>query len=881
MGRFPSSTYRLQLRTEFDFDKASSVALYLNELGLSHVYLSPCLQAARGSSSGYDVTDFKAISKDLGGPAAHERLCLELNRVRLGQVVDIVPNHMSLTHDNPYWRDVLENGPDSRFASYFDLDWEVGESRIGTQFLLPILGEQYGIALRNRAIKLQRTEARFQVVYYDHHLPVAPKSMCYILSAAASAAGSDRLAFLADSFDRLNHRERGDDSYVLKQQRDRRVLFGLLADVLESDGKLSAAIDKALDSIESNSGALDRLLQQQHYRLAYWKAADQDLGYRRFFDVNSLIGMRVERESVFRDTHELILDWLDRGVIDGVRVDHADGLRDPQQYFERLRQRAPNAWIVAEKILARDEALPDSWPVDGTTGYEFLNLVNGLLVSPEGLGRLGDFYAELIGKTTDLPELVHSKKVAVTAEALGSDVNWITSLFLDICESDMDHRDYTRFQVRHALREVACCFSVYRSYVSPARENINKFDCSVIELAIADATRHRPDIDQGLFDFIADVLLLRKRGVRESEFLLRFQQFTSPVMAKGFEDTALYCFHRLAGMNDVGSTLTNPIVSIDDFHRANHKVQMSHPGTMLTLSTHDTKRGEDVRARLLVLSEVPDEFEKNVQKWFEWNQRYGGEGIPDVNTEYLYYQTLIGAWPISEGRAVEYMLKAAREAKEQTSWVSNNIRFEEGMSEFIQKTLADERFCAMVGAFVDRIKQAGFINSLTQTLLKCTSPGVPDTYQGSELWDLRLVDPDNRTPVDYDLRKKFLKELAGMTADQILSRMEDGLPKLFVLKRALETRRMLADCFDERGDYTPYMAQGERAQNIVAFLRGARAITVAPRLTASFTEWGDTFLTIPQGSWTEVFTGQRFDGGELSISSLLSRFPVALLTKGI
>ena len=880
MRKTPSSTYRLQLRKEFDFEQAASISEYVSRLGVSHVYLSPCLQAASGSASGYDVTDFKSVSKELGGPAGHERLCNALANAGMGQVLDIVPNHMSLTQENPYWHDVLKNGPDSRYASYFDLDWEVGEARIGNQVLLPILGNQYGVVLKSHEIKLERTGMHFEVVYFEHRLPVAPASTSFILEAAASTLDSDILAFLADSFARLTQRANATSPSVSKMQRDRMVLFSLLEEHAGSDAKIVAAIDASIDSINQDPIALDRLLQKQHYRLAYWKAADQDLGYRRFFDVNSLIGMRVERVNVFSDTHELIIEWLNRGVIDGVRVDHADGLRDPQQYFERLRLHAPNAWIVAEKILARDEALPAAWAVDGTTGYEFLNLINGLLVSPEGLERLGDFYADLLGTSIDIPTLIHAKKDTVTSEALGSDVNWIASIFLEICESDMDHRDYTRLQIRHAIREVATGYAVYRSYVSPERDNISGSDTSVIESAIEAAAKARPDIDPGLFDFIADVLLLRKRGKLESEFLLRFQQFTSPVMAKGFEDTALYCFNRLIGMNDVGCSLTNPIASIDEFHRANLLNLQTHPMNMLTLSTHDTKRGEDVRARLLVLSEIPGEFAETIRHWFVINGRHRAGNRLDVNTEYFYYQTLIGAWPISEERAIAYMIKAAREAKEQTSWVNNNAKFEDALQHFIHDTLSDAAFCLEVQAFVDKIKRGGYVNSLAQTLLKCTSPGVPDLYQGSELWDLRLVDPDNRTAVDYELRKALLNELQSLSLQGMLSRIEEGLPKLWVIQRALQVRNQKAGCYNATGSYAPVIAKGERSNHVVAFLRGEQAVTVVPRLSVSVKDWGNTEITIPEGTWTDAFTGATLEGGDLFVSSLLAQFPVALLTKG-
>ncbi len=705
--------------------------------------------------------------------------------------------------------------------------------------------------------------------------------MAGFLASAARILRSDKLAFFADCFARLMHQDGQDGMAVFRLQRDKHVLFRLLDTYIEEDAKALDAIDEAIAAINDDPDALDLFLQMQHYRLAYWRAADQDLGYRRFFDVNTLIGMRVEREHVFLETHELVLDWLKRGVLDGVRADHADGLRDPQRYFERLREHAPDAWIVAEKILARNETLPDNWPVAGTTGYEFLNLMNGLFASPDGLAALDDFYTELLGQSSDYPSMMHDKKIAVTAEGLGSDVNWLTSIFVEICEADPDHRDHTRAHIRHAIREVAACFHVYRTYVSPEREELSEVDAAVIQTAIDVGAQYRPDIDRGLYDFIGDVLLLRKRGTLESEFLLRFQQFTSPVMAKGVEDTALYCYNRLVGLNDVGSNLANPLVSIEDFHRACAVTQQQHPQSMLALTTHDTKRGEDVRARLMVLSEQPLDFAQVVRQWFAMNAKHRRASMPDPNTEYLYYQTLVGAWPISEDRAIAYMTKATREAKQQTSWVHNNKDFEEGLNSFIKSTLSDKEFCSSMTSFVERVKQAGYVNSLTQTLFKYTCPGVPDLYQGSELWDLRLVDPDNRTPVDYDCRRKLLKEMQSLSTKEILARMEEGMPKLWVIQRALAVRHERLDSFGPKGDYTALPASGPKADHVIAFMRGSDIAAIAPRLTTRVDDWQQTEVRLPDGNWTNELTGKSFVGGKRAVAEFFEEFPVALLTRRV
>jgi len=876
----PSSTYRVQLHAGFNFDAAAAIADYLSALGISHIYCSPYLQTAPGSKHGYDVADFKAVNNELGGAQAHARFCIRLGENGLGQILDIVPNHMSLAGNNPYWRDVLENGATSRYVGYFDIDWQTGEDRLRNKVLLPVLGDQYGVALTKGAIALERSGTRFTVCHDGSNEPIAPVSLARILSLASEDSDFEKLAFLADAFGGLRWHEGEDAREIRKHRRNQAVLMSMLDEYLRQEPGVLDAVDNAIADINRDADALDALLQEQNYRLAYWRAADQDLGYRRFFDVNSLIGIHVESEEVFLDTHGLILSWLHEGVLDGVRADHADGLRDPQRYFERLREHAPKAYIVAEKILARNETLPKGWPVDGTTGYEFLNLMNGLLVSPEGLEELGTSYERILGHPSDYPSLVHEKKITVTSEALGSDVNWLASIFIEICEADRDHRDFTRADIRHAIREVAASFQVYRSYVQPDRDQLHEMDAAVIQSAVDVAAQYRQDIDRGLFDFLADVLLLRKRGKLESEFLLRFQQFTSPVMAKGLEDTALYCYNRLIGLNDVGSNLNDPCMSIEEFHRYNSRIQQHHPLTMLTLTTHDTKRGEDVRARLLVLSEEPAEFSEAADRCFKMNRVHRTNNLPDANTEYFYYQTLIGAWPIEEDRALAYMTKATREAKEQTSWVHNNKQFEDALGGFIHCTLSDEVFRSEIQAFVEKIDMAGRLNSLSQTLLKCTCPGVPDLYQGSELWDHRLVDPDNRTPVDYEVRRRLLNELASLSIPQILDRMHEGLPKLWTIQRALAVRNQHPQCFDRNATYSPIVVEGSKCNHVVAFLRGDRVAVIVPRLTQAIDgDWQQTRVTLPDGTWTNRLSDSIVPGGKNEVSDLFKQFPIALLAK--
>ncbi len=876
--RVPGSTYRLQFHKGFTFADAAAIAPYLSALGVTHVYSSPYLQAAKGSMHGYDVVDHQRVNEELGGEAGHARFSKVLGENGLGQVLDIVPNHMAIGVENRFWWDVLENGASSRYASFFDIDWQPQEERLRDKVLVPVLGDQYGRVLEAGEITLARTGAKFVVKAAGQELPVAPTSLPAVLGKAAVYAGSDALSFVAASFGRLPNPGFEDRRTVLARHRDKVVLYGLLERLCAEEESVCRAIDRAVGEVNADHDALDDLLNGQNYRLAYWKTADQQLGYRRFFDVNSLVGLRMEREHVFEETHGVVLGWLRDKVLDGVRVDHPDGLRDPLEYFRRLREAAPEAWIIGEKILGAGEFLREEWPIEGTSGYDFLNVALGVLVRPEGMAALTKVYAEFTGAATDFAALAHEKKIAVTQEALGSDVNRLTSLFVEICESHREQRDATRADVRRAIRELAACFSVYRSYVVPQRGEIGDEDRRVIGRAVQCARNKRVDIDGGLFDFFEDVLTLRVVGKMEGEFVLRFQQFTSPVMAKGVEDTAFYCYNRLTAMCEVGGDPARDGVSVAEFHAYQVKMQETHPSTMTTLSTHDTKRGDDVRARLAVLSEVPEAFAAAIDKWRGMNAGKNAGGLVDGNTEYFLYQTLIGAWPLDAERAKAYMLKAMREAKVQTSWVANCKPFEDALCGFVDGLLGDADFVAEVEGFVGMINGAGRVNSLTQTLLKLMGPGVPDLYQGAEVWDHSLVDPDNRRPVDYAVRTKLLGELVGMTPAAVLGRMEDGLPKLHVLHESLRLRRERPEWFGAEAAYGAVEAKGEKAGHVVAFLRAGMVLSVAPVqwLTVAG-NWGDTALTLPAGRWRNRLTGELVEGGEQLLSALLEDFPVALL----
>ncbi|HEX6902404.1 MAG TPA: malto-oligosyltrehalose synthase [Thermoanaerobaculia bacterium] len=830
------STYRVQLRPEFGFQEAAAVAGYLADLGISHLYSSPYLQAARGSAHGYDVIDPTRVNEELGGEEGHARFCRALGEHGLGQVLDIVPNHMAITERrNVWWWDVLENGQASRYANYFDVDWDPPQARLRNTILLPILGDHYGRVLEAGELKLVRRGDKLEIHYHEHQMPVAPGSLD--------------------------------------------TLTGETAEALD-------ALDAIVAEVNADPDRLDALLSLQSYRPAFWRTAGQELDYRRFFDVHTLVGLRIEDDRVFADTHVRVLQWLREGVLDGVRIDHPDGLRDPDQYFQRLRAAAPEAWIVVEKILEPGESLRESWPVEGTTGYDFLNLVGGLFVDPAGKEPLTDLYTELTGESPAWEELVREKKLLVLSELLASDVNRLAEVFLQVCENHRRFRDYTRFELRQAIREVVACFPVYRTYVRAEAGQVSAEDERYVEEAVEAARARRPDLDPELLDFFRDLLLLRHRGddghEAETELVMRFQQLTGPAMAKGVEDTAFYNFHRLVSLNEVGGSPAVFGVSVEDFHRTCAENQRRWPAAMLATSTHDTKRSEDTRARISLLSEIPEQWGETVRRWFESNEKHRRNGWPDRNAEYLLYQTLAGAWPLSAERVIAYMEKATREAKAHTSWTRTNAEYEEAVREFVRRLLEDRDFIADLEAFVAPLVEPARIHSLAQTLLKIAAPGVPDFYQGSEIWDLSLVDPDNRRPVDYELRRRMLEDLKrGMTPEEILARMDDGLPKLWVLRQGLHLRRRRPELFGPEADYQPLQAAGPRADHAVAFARGGGVAVVVPRLVIRLGgDWEGTTVDLPPGRWRDELTGEEVEGGRRSAAGLLARFPVALLSRG-
>ena len=816
----PQSTYRLQLHAGFDFDAAAAVAPYLAALGISHAYTSPYLQAVKGSLHGYDVVDHSRVNSELGGEEGHARFCEALGESDLGQVLDIVPNHMSIVgRENRWWWDVLRNGRRSRYATYFDVDWNSPEPKLRGKILMPILGDHYGRVLDAGDLKLVREPGGLVLHYFEHELPIDPESLP------------------------------------------------------------AADLDREPARLAADPEALHELLERQNYRLASWRTAGQDLDYRRFFDVNSLAALRMEDQEVFRETHALVLGWLAKGVLDGLRVDHPDGLHDPRQYLERLRAAAPHAWIAVEKILAADERLPADWPVEGTTGYEFLNRLTALYVDGSAEGPLTRFYAEFTGIEDGFADIAYHCKKQVLGNLLASDLRRLTANFVRVCEGNRHYRDFTRRAIGEVLAEFIACLHVYRTYVRPGQPATTA-DRARIEAAAVEAKRRRPDLDPELVDFLVAILLGEHTGEEEANLVARLQQTTGAVMAKGVEDTAFYAYNRLLALNEVGGDPGRFAIGPETFHAVTAEAAAEHPAAMLATSTHDTKRSEDVRARLTLLSEIPAEWTAAVLRWSALNARHRRGDRPDRNTEYHLYQTLVGAHPIGLDRLQQYIEKAAREAKTHTSWTAVDEGYERALREFVERALADPEFAAALEAFVSPLIGPGRVNSLAWKLLAMTAPGVPDLYQGSELWDLSLVDPDNRRPVDYDRRRRLLEELDGLSAEEAWAIPGDGLPKLLVVQRTLRLRRRRQAVFGPSGTYRPLFAQGPKARHAVAFVRAEEVVTVVPRLVLGLAgNWAGTELELPPGQWRDEFTGAELDGGRRPMAGLLGRFPVALLVR--
>jgi (1->4)-alpha-D-glucan 1-alpha-D-glucosylmutase len=990
--RFPGATYRLQFHAGFTFRDACYLVPYLHELGITDCYASPYLKARPGSTHGYDICDHNQLNPEIGSAADYAAWVQALQAHGMGQMLDIVPNHMGVVgNENAWWNDVLENGPSSPYATYFDIDWYPLKPALRGKVLLPILGDPYGKVLEALQLSLSYEGGAFTAHYFDHRLPIAPETGLHLLrhrleelerQLDTTSAEFMEYQSILTALTHLPARMETEPQKMAERHREKEVIKRRLATLVDASCPVRAHIERNLAIFNGQTGdphgldLLDALLNDQAYRLSFWRVASDEINYRRFFDVNELVALNMEKEEVFRDTHGLILQLLREGKVTGLRIDHPDGLYDPGQYLRRLQEhfildqaralvasepeykgeragewegpllqalgRASGGesgdllrrplYIVVEKILERDEPIPIDWPIHGTTGYAFLNELNGLFVDHRNAGAFSRLYHRWTRTETSFRDLVYQKKFLILQVSLSGELHMLAHQLDQLSEKNRWSRDFTLNSLRHALREIIACFPVYRSYIS--ERDIHEHDHLYIEAAVLRAKQKNPAISASIFEFVRDLLLLRyptpaSAGDRAEHhrFVGKFQQVTGPVTAKGVEDTAFYVYNRLVALNEVGGAPDRFGVSLADFHRYNRERRRHWPYALSTSSTHDTKRSEDVRARLNVLSEMPQEWQKCLARWHRLNKRHrieqDGLTIPDRNDEYLLYQTLIGAWPLPGAGAEDftefgerirrYMQKAVHEAKVHTSWINPNPVYDEGIARFVTSILDEKsngRFLQDVRSFHKRVSHYGLFNSLAQTLLKIASPGVPDTYQGTELWDFSLVDPDNRRPVDYALRQRMLHELKERLgkpdvhlpdfARELTTTKEDGRIKLYVTWKMLHFRREHADWFT-RGEYHPVDAHGSRREHVCAFLRRFEArwaLAVAPRLLTRVQPggdglplgpdvWQDTLLLLPgvgtnlccRNIFTdEVLTTLAHDGqAALRLAEVLANFPVALL----
>lgn len=933
----PSATYRLQFNKHFTFRQARDLVPYLRELGISHVYASPFFRAGPGSLHGYDIGDHNELNPEIGTRAEYEEFVAELHAHGLGQIVDFVPNHMGIGSPvNTWWTDVLENGPSSVFAPHFDIDWRPLKSDLNNRVLLPILGDQYGRVLERGEFKLEFESGAFFLRYFETRLPIAPRTYALILvpallKLAEMGVTEDFQAEFQSVITALEHlppRTETDPEKIAERLREKEIIKRRLLRRCDECPQLVEAINTTLREIEGRPGdarsfdAFDELLTAQAYRLSFWRVAAEEINYRRFFDINELAAIRVELPEVFEATHRLLLELIASGSLDGVRIDHVDGLWNPAEYLALLQSRASGLlpgsdkklplYLVVEKILLGDERLRPDWPVHGTTGYEFANQVIRLLTDPAAEKALTESYAKFTGSQASFTETAYHRKQLVMRLALASEINVLAFMLDRLSEKNRWYRDFTLNALTTAVREVIACFPVYRTYVTPDQEPSAE-DALAVRRAVRLAERRNPGIERSMFDFLGEILLKKfpenideQTRAEHMHFVMKFQQCTGPIMAKGVEDTSFYIYNRLVALNEVGGEPHHFAVSPEKFFSECAARLREHPHCMLATSTHDTKRSEDVRTRIAALSELATEWRKALRRWQTINRRHKrgieGEMAPDANEEYLIYQTLLGTWPLGPmdraaradylGRIQQYLIKAIKEAKVNSSWVQPNEEWENAVREFVAKLLraGANRFLDNFKLLAERVAQLGMVNSLAQTVLKATVPGMPDTYQGTELWDFSLVDPDNRRLVDYQARRAALSSLAEAAPAVLLKEWRDGRVKMHVTQRLLNFRRNHAALFMQ-GSFNSLNTTGVFRDSCVAFMRRAEAVAlvvIVPRLTARIgfppvgELWGDTALEWPEEfvgrEVCELFTGARFVISETAhaVASLLRELPVAV-----
>ncbi len=967
--RLPSATYRVQLHKDFTFNQAREIVPYLHALGISDLYTSPFFQASAGSTHGYDIVDHNHLNAEIGTEADFDALVAELQKHGMGLLADFVPNHMGIAEAaNGWWMDVLENGPSSLTAPCFDIDWHPLKHELENRVLLPILGDQYGKVLEAGELKLRFQAGVFSLHYYDVRLPINPRTYNLILQLALSAltpaaeaptpaiglgaleptgaAGATyplaELQSIMTQLEKMPPRTATDREQIAERAREKEIAKVRLEQLCNQHPQVAAAIQEATEIFGGKAGdaasfnRLDELIEAQAYRLSYWRVAAEEINYRRFFDINTLAAIRVEVPEVFEATHQLLFRLLERGAVTGVRIDHPDGLYYPRGYFTQLQENyarlrgqalppdGRGLYLLAEKILSGREALREDWPIHGTTGYDFTTQVTQLLVDPGAEKSFSETYQKFLNRHVHFPTLVYEKKRLTMRLSLANDINVLGFMLNRLSERNRLVRDFTLNALTTVVREVIACFPVYRTYLFHGHPPSGE-DRAVVNRAVALARRQNPGMEASIFNFLRDILLFNfppntdAAGITEHEhFVMKFQQCTGPIMAKGLEDTAFYIYNRLVALNEVGGEPQRFGCKPAEFHRYNEHNGARWPHTMLASSTHDTKRAEDTRARIAGLSELPKEWRQALRTWNAANRKHkttleNEQGqAPDANEEYLLYQILLGTWPVAGDasgahsifadlsdeehaayvlRIQEYMTKAIKEAKVNSSWVQPNEPWDEGVRKFIAKLLQrGKRANPFVAAFEPlalKIAQLGVINSLSQTILKLTVPGVPDIYQGNDLWDFSLVDPDNRRPVDYPRRVAALASLAGADPRELLTHWTDGRIKQFVTKTLLAYRTEHPELF-RVGDYQPIEASGEHAESVVAFGReqaGTSLLVAVPRLSSRVgyppvgALWADTALKVARGEWRDLFTGRQVkaDGTPMPLAEVLADFPFVAL----
>ena len=941
----PRATYRLQLNAGFTFRQATAIVPYLAALGVSHVYCSPYFRARAGSSHGYDVVDHNAFNPEIGTLEEFEAFVAALRAHDMGHIVDIVPNHVGIFgNDNAWWMDVLENGEASSYAPFFDIDWAPSNPDRAHKVLVPVLADPYGTVLERGELELRFEPERgsFAASYQSHRLPLDPRTYPRILDRVAALTSSAELENIRRGLAGLPARGLLPSEQLNERNRQKELLKQRLAALASRQPQVAAALQAAVRSFGGTPGepasydALHELLEQQAFHLAYWRVAAEDINYRRFFDVNDLAGLRVEHPPVFELTHRLLLQLIRAGHIDGLRVDHIDGLFDPTGYMRLLQKRIGEVtgrsgtrplYLVVEKITASFEHLPGEWPVHGDTGYHFLNVVNRMLVDTATRARMDRVYRTASLEALPWRDVAYECQQLVLRRSLASELNVATNQLARIARSHRSTRDFTFNNLRHALAEVIASFPVYRTYIA---ERVSASDRRYIDWAIAAARRRRAATESSVFDFVRAALLLELPSENEQQrrqmhaFVMKFQQITAPITAKGIEDTALYRYNRLLALNEVGGEPNNYGGGVRAFHAdCSYRVRR-WPHEMLASSTHDTKRSEDVRARLDVLSEMTTPWRDAVRRWMRFNRsrkrEVEGEPAPSANDEYHFYQTLLGSWPLEapdaaaahgyRERLEAYMLKAVREAKVRTNWTESDPAYEEALLQFVRSTLEPRDNNLFLSDFLDftrGVARFGLLNSLSQTLCKLTAPGVPDTYQGNELWDFSLVDPDNRRPVDYASREALLAALVAggpqVSPRALSDNLSDGRCKLFLIWKVLQLRRAHPRLFSH-GDYRALRAHGSHASNVCAFARRAghaSVVAIVPRLCRRLLDdparlplgmevWEDTLLELPRDQGRaplfNVLTGTQVEpvvhgpGSALPLGQALAEFPVALLAGG-